>query len=384
MRFLLATDDLVLQGRSFAGFPLLLDDDGDAMEPAQTYLWHLLGRAGRIASKKTWEKYGRDIYDYFAFIYANNIDWKVRPSSGLPGPLERYIEWSKGTLDLDTKTINGRVRLALRFYRWALKNQLVDAVPFDEVVVHTSHDATFFAHLDAGASETISADVLLREQKPVIKLITKEQIKVCLGALTNPTHRLMFEVMTRSGLRQEEVRTFPESYVFDPARRRDLVAGQMVMIDLDPAGMKIKGDKPRTIEIPYSLMEDLWWWSVRQRPAREANHAGGIKFKTLFLTEAGCPYGDSALTSIFDRLKRNVGFHVTPHMCRHTYATYRLRSLKNSKTFEGEPLLYIMDRLGHSSVLTTKVYLKLINQLDGQLVLQHEDELDDLFYRRAA
>jgi integrase/recombinase XerD len=384
MRFVLATRDLALLGRSFEGFPLLIGDDGDAMEPAQTYLWHLLGRAGRIGSKRTWEKYGRDIYDYFAFVHANKVDWRTRPESGLPGPLERYIEWSKGTLGLDTKTINGRVRLAIRFYRWALKANLIDALPFDEVVVQTPHDPTFFSHLEVNPGETLSANVLLREPKSVIRLLTKEQVRVCLEVLTNEAHRRMFEVMTRSGLRQEEVRTLPEHYIFDPARRRDLHPQQMIMVDLDPSDMKTKGDKPRTIEMPYSLMEDLWWWSVRKRPARADNHPSGRTFATLFLTEAGVPYGDSALTSVFNRIKAKVGFNVTPHMCRHTYATYRLRSLKNSKTFEGDPLLYIMDRLGHSSVLTTKAYLSLINQLDGQLVMQHEDELDDLFYRKAA
>lgn len=354
------------------------------MEPAQTYLWHLLGRAGRISSKKTWEKYGRDLYDYFAFIYANDVDWKSRPENGLPGPLDRYIEWSKGTLGLDSKTINGRTRLILRFYRWALKSNMVEALPFEEVYVRTHGAPTFLAHVDANPGQVLSADVLLKERKSDIKLLTKEQVRVCLETIKNLTHRLMFEVMTRSGLRQEEVRTFPEKYVFDPARRRDLVPGQMVMIHLNPMEMKTKGSRPRTIEMPYSLMEDLWWWSVRLRATRVANHSNGKQFSALFLTEAGRPYGDSAFTSIFNGVKAKVGFPVTPHMCRHTYATYRLRSLKKSKSFEGDPLLYIMDRLGHSSVLTTAGYLKLINQLDGELISQHEDELDDLFYRGTA
>lgn len=52
--------------------------------------------------------------------------------------------------------------------------------------------------------------------------------------------------------------------------------------------------------------------------------------------------------------------------------------------FAGEPLLYVRDRMGHSSVTTTSVYLHLINQLDAQLVLQHEEELDALFSGQVA
>ena len=48
-------------------------------------------------------------------------------------------------------------------------------------------------------------------------------------------------------------------------------------------------------------------------------------------------------------------------------------------SFEGEPLLYVRDRMGHSDVQTTAIYLHLINQLDAQIVLAHEDEIDRLF-----
>jgi site-specific recombinase XerD len=66
-------------------------------------------------------------------------------------------------------------------------------------------------------------------------------------------------------------------------------------------------------------------------------------------------------------------------MLRHSYATYLLWSLRKSTTFQGEPLLYVRDRLGHSDVSTTSIYLHLINSLEGQLVLAHEDEIDQLF-----
>lgn len=34
VRFVLADKNLVVQGRTFEGFPLLIDDDGDAIQPA--------------------------------------------------------------------------------------------------------------------------------------------------------------------------------------------------------------------------------------------------------------------------------------------------------------------------------------------------------------
>jgi hypothetical protein len=46
MRITLATEKLVVEGRSFAGFPLLIDA-GKPVEPAQTFLWDCCPRWDR-------------------------------------------------------------------------------------------------------------------------------------------------------------------------------------------------------------------------------------------------------------------------------------------------------------------------------------------------
>lgn len=379
MRFLLADEHLVVAGRSHPGFPLLLDDDCRAMEPAQTFLWWLLTKPGRTENKSTWEKYGRAMYDFFGFVYCNRIDWKAPPARGMPGAIGAYRDWSKGTVALDSRTINQRLRVVVRFYEWATKTGLVEKLPFDYVSVVPERHPRFLAHVDATGGRVETPDVLLREKKQTITFLTKEQVRVCVHQLPNVTHCLMFELMVRTGLRQVECRTFPEKYVFDPSRRRDLVAGQKIRIALDPREMKLKYDKPRQIDVPYDLMEDLWCYAARHRQKRERNHSSGKRSPVLFLTEAGEPYGESALTQIFASLSKRVGFSVHPHALRHTYATYLLWSLRNSPRFKGEPLLYVRDRMGHSDVSTTTIYLHLINSLEGQLVLAHEDELDELF-----
>lgn len=90
MRFVLADRNLVVAGRVYEGFPLLIDDDGDAMQPAQAWLWDLLGKAGRISSKKSWEAYGRAIYDFFAFVLTNGFDWRQSAAPGMPGVIEAW------------------------------------------------------------------------------------------------------------------------------------------------------------------------------------------------------------------------------------------------------------------------------------------------------
>ena len=73
MRLVFATKELTLSGRSFVGFPLLVGAEGWPVEPAQSFLWHTLIESGESLSDLTWEAYGRRLYDYFAFLEANQL-----------------------------------------------------------------------------------------------------------------------------------------------------------------------------------------------------------------------------------------------------------------------------------------------------------------------
>lgn len=84
MRIILSDKNLIVQGRVYQGFPLLIGRDGQAVEPAQTFLWDELASNGRTQSPLTWAKYGRDLYDYFAFMEANGLDWRSIPPRGMP------------------------------------------------------------------------------------------------------------------------------------------------------------------------------------------------------------------------------------------------------------------------------------------------------------
>lgn len=73
MRLVFATNDLTLLGRSFEGFPLLIGADGCPVEPAHSFLWHVLVESAESFSTLTWEAYGRRLFDYFAFLEANQL-----------------------------------------------------------------------------------------------------------------------------------------------------------------------------------------------------------------------------------------------------------------------------------------------------------------------
>jgi integrase/recombinase XerD len=116
VRLLLATPEFVVEGRSFARFPLLIGDDGWPVEPAQSFLWHVLITHGSIESKLTWEAYGRRLYDYFAFLAANGLAWNEEEKPHGLSVVARYRDWSLGELELNPSTVNKRLNLVVRFY----------------------------------------------------------------------------------------------------------------------------------------------------------------------------------------------------------------------------------------------------------------------------
>lgn len=377
MRLVFATKNLTLAGRSFEGFPLLIGSDGWPAQPAQTFLWHTLIESGESLSTLTWEAYGRRLYDYYAFLEANNLAWNDEtPAHGL-SVLSRYRDWSIGELALDPRTVNNRLALIVRFYRWAKQQNLIKMLPFSEkrglVVSHSG----LLSHITRQGKEGSKASIMVRERKRLIKFLTKDQVKVCLSLDADPSHQILFHLMVRTGLRSCEARSFPLKYVFNPRLKNGLRRGQMISVALDPSDMQIKYDRPRIIDVPWSLMEDMWSYSLHQREMR--NSRGDGRITALLLTNEGRQYSKDAVVDIMKSYERKCGFYVRAHMLRHTYGTYTLLALRKTKEFEGEPLMYVRDRLGHSDVQTTMIYLHLINQLEAQSVLAHEDEIDMMF-----
>jgi len=377
VRLVIATTDFMVEGRQFAGFPLLLSDDGWPLEPAQSFLWHALVTSGSIESKLTWEAYGRRLYDYFAFLDANDLAWNEDLKPHGLSVVARYRDWSLGELGLNPSTVNKRLNLVVRLYVWCKRQGYIGHLPFGMREVRTPSHQGFLTHVDRSGGMVSKPTVMARERKATIKFLVKEQVRQCLGAKLDPSHALLFNLMVRTGMRSCEARTFPLAYVFNPKTRRDLTPGQMIRIVLAPSDMHIKYRKSRSVDVPWSLMEDMWSYSLHQREVRRQR--SGQAPSALVLTELGTAFSKGAVVDAMQSIEKKVGFPVRAHMLRHTFGTYTLSALRKSTIFQGEPLLYVRDRMGHSNVQTTSIYLHLINQLDAQIVLAHEDEMNMLF-----
>jgi site-specific recombinase XerD len=348
------------------------------MEPAEPYhsylIWRCLGK-GASLDAKTWEAYGRAIWDFSRFLEANKFIWNQPFSSPGEGVVAMYRDWQVTDLKLDAATINQRLRQVVQFYEWAKTRGFINDLPFAYQQVTRRGVEQDLAHITGGDLTFNKANVEVDEWDKEPAFLTAGQLVIGRQQIRSTSQRLLWDLMGRVGLRSVEARTFPLKYVFDPAARRDLNPGSWIYIRLNPKDMEIKFDKPRDVAVPYSLMEDMWAYSRFERNL----YAGKQTRRELILTVNGNPFTNASTGKVFAHLTTRIGFKVTPLMLRHSYAVHTLLVLRSHPELSLEPLMWLRDRLGHANVSTTLVYLRQIERLMGGEATALSAELDGLY-----
>ncbi len=373
MRLVFATEDFRVIGQPYPGFPLIVDREMRSVAPVRDFLIHECLHRGRVRSKMSWSAYGQVMYDYFGFLEAREIDWRDGQFDDNHSIVAAYRDWSLETVGLSMGTINYRLRLIIRFYRYAHRQGWIDWLPFDIEEVIVPQRAGFLAHTDKSGGVRRSPDVLLAERKPVIKVMTREESRKLLeGTKGNATVNNIIRMGLATGLRKAELLTFPRKYVTNPAREN--THRSMIRVNCDPRDMALKQDKPRGIDVPRALMERLWDYCLHERHQRLMDNAAEDP-GTLFVNQRGRAFSLRA-SSIAEMMQKVLGFSY-PHMLRHAYATYTLHELRRrGSTFD--PLIYVRDRLGHSSITTTERYLHYLTLVEDDVVTAYQEELDNL------
>lgn len=379
MRLISSTKELVISGRPYHGFPILLWDSMQSCLPANEFLRHYLLR-GAIGSRKSWANTGRALYDYFSFLQAHDLHWDDVDRGEQKTLVAAYRDYCFEVADLARSTVRNRLLYVCEFYSFAQRQNWIDKLPFGYETRRVLRGGGFLAHADASGGRATARDVMPRVHKGLPKFLSAEQIQALLAAATNPHHRMILRLALGTGLRREELATFPRAYVFDP----DLVGRpeRNIRVCLDPRdghGMTTKGDKPRDIYIGRRLMKDLNHYAVHYRGLRSSLSRNPRA--ALFLNQSGEPF--SADGKSLDRIVRQIGekagVRTWTHLLRHTYATHTLIALQRSRDRNRiEPLVFVQRQLGHASVQTTMVYLHLVHDLADDAVLAYDDELNEL------
>jgi len=338
--------------------------------PYQFLVYHCIQR-GRVPSRGSWMTYGQHLYDYFGFLEANGKHWRDCQYDYDHSIVAAYRDWSENVIGLEPSTINPRLRLINKFYAFAFKKGWVESLPYDIESVVLNKSKGVMAHADKSGGVTNSADVLLTEKRKILEILSKEQIEKLLEGTINVTLNNVLRLTVQTGLRKEEVLTFPLKYISNPAS--NTTHKSMIRINLDPRDMKLKGSKARAIDVPRGLMERLWDYKIHERHQCLVNNGIEDDPDTLFIKESGKSYRPKS--SFFaSQIKKVLGFG-SLHLLRHTFATHTLYELRK-KNLTTDPLLYVRDRLGHSSITTTEKYLHYLSEIEDDLITAFQEEVD--------
>lgn len=333
---------------------------------------------GAIESKKSWDPISRAIYDYFGFLEAHDLNWKDVARGEDKNLLAAYRDYSFEVAGLERTTVRQRLTYICEFYKYAVRRNWIDVLPYTIEIRHVTKNARgFLAHTQAKSGSAETKSVMPRAHRHLIKYLSIDQARMLLGAAVNIHHQTLIRLALSSGLRREELATFPLAYVLaaDPGPQ----GASHVVIRLDPSdgtGMQTKGSKARDIHISRAVLMGLKHYAAHYRGERASLSQGDQPH--LFLNQYGLPFANDGqgIEAIVRKLGRKVGLKTYPHMLRHTYATHTLVSLQRRRRKAGiEPIVFLQHQLGHASINTTMVYLHLINEVADDAVLAYDEEI---------
>jgi len=343
-------EEFVVHGHPYPGVPFLVDNDMALVKVANDYLRHVAVVRGRAASKRTWTTYGNHLYEYFSFLEANDVEWDSVNQT-------HFAAWRDSMLNRGNKrnTVNQRLGAVTAFYQWALNEGMTHSMPFNKESVWVAKPKGFLAHVDASGGRFEANELTLKTHKPVPKFLHTEQAKQFVAALTPRRNRLMAYLMWLTGMRREEVVSLNLNVLPNPSGHP---VDRALKMNLDSTITPTKGDKTRWVMLPYDLAVQLFDYLDYERPALEKKFKSKYKVGTdlLFLTQYGEPISLEGLNNSFSKASKKSGIKCTPHMLRHTFATYELVRMTEHKGDNGA-LYWVKERLGHSSITTTEVYI---------------------------
>ena len=275
-------------------------------------------------SRNTLDAYRRDLALFEA--------WLREQGQVLPQAQEADIHGYFAARHAQTRatTANRRLSVLRRYFRWALRESLIQADPTLRLMP-------------------------ARQPLRVPKTLSEAQVEALLAAPDVGTplgqrDRCMLELMYASGLRVSELVTL-KTWHLGMAEHVLRVTG--------------KGDKERLV--PFGEVAGDWLrrWLAEGRPAI----LGGLSSEDLFVTSRGSRAGEAMTREMFWQLvkkyAREAGITVplSPHTLRHAFATHLLN--------HGADLRAVQMLLGHADISTTTIYTHVARERLKTVVAQH-------------
>lgn len=300
------------------------------------------------------------------------------------------IEGANGDEACSLSTARSYMSAVIGFYKWMQKYSYIKNDDQNVVSHYTTgtvhqelnqHD--MLAHTKYGYKRTYETSNIMKmfpkkENTPAHKKLKpmppehKALLNDHVRTLPKATG-LIFRLCVEAGLRIDESIHFPAHDI-----------GKADYSDLDVVPVKItrtKGSKPRIVEIPIDLYEELEIYkesiarlknlNKRNELVQTGNVLNTVDY--LSISNKGVPYSGNTLETHFSNLRKQIrevdsSWYYRIHDLRSTFATHWLWQESNTRTVGYD---FLMDELaelmGHASTSTTEKYIMFMNKVDDQI-----------------
>ena len=258
--------------------------------------------------------------------------WLLQQNTVLLQAQESHLHGYFAHRHADTKATSGNRRLTVfkRFFRWALRERLIQVDPTLKLMA---------------AKQALRVPKTLSETQ-VERLLQAPDVNTALGL----RDRTMLELLYASGLRVSE-----------------LVGLKTLHLSLNEGVLRVmgKGSKERLVPFGEVAREWLERYLGQARPELLGSH----QTTALFVTVRGKHAGEGMTRAMFWQLIKRYALladirePLSPHTLRHAFATHLLN--------HGADLRAVQMLLGHADISTTTIYTHVARERLKTLHAQH-------------
>ncbi|HKX29733.1 MAG TPA: tyrosine-type recombinase/integrase [Blastocatellia bacterium] len=253
-------------------------------------------------------------------------------------------------------TVNAILASVSTLYDYHERTGAVKNIPLFRTSAYPHKRYKSFLHHISKGKPIMRSTLRLRERARLPVTVTREQVQQSIEACYRHRDKFLIALLDETGMRVGQALGL---------RHEDIISWDN-LIHIVPRsdnanGARSKGGKLNTVYVSKELMELYKNYLVYELEDLVNDHV----FINLWDGPIGRPMQYSAVAALFHRLSKKTASKVTPHMLRHTHATEMLRACGNLKA--------VQERLGHSNLQSTEIYLHLVND---DLKQAHQKFLD--------
>ena len=283
--------------------------------------------------------------------------------------MEQYLEFCKYRKELNRNTLKA-YRIDLEQYLSFIKKDFLLKARIEEYIteLHKKYKQktvkrkiasikAFYRYLEEeerleGSNPFTKIRVKFKETESLPRIISRNDIERLLN--------YMYTVMKESGQKSAIYRDLSviEMFFATGARVYEISNLKIQNIDLDNGIIKLfgKGSKERYVQIGSQEVLEL------VKEYYRLNQQDIDKSGFFFVNRQGKRFSEQSIRRMIRKYSCQAGIsiHITPHMFRHSVATYLLE--------EGVDIMYIQKILGHSSIKTTQIYLHIASKKQMEIL----------------